>query len=120
MSKVKKVMSWLPLILLGLPLIGAGGAKLAGIEQLHASFAQMGLPQWFGYFIGLAELAAGIAMFVPRWTALAATGLIPIMIGAAYFHITYAVPSPVPSFIFLVLALYAIAFRKRDAIWYPI
>lgn len=120
MSKVKTVISWLPLVILGLPLIGAGAAKLAGVAELHASFNQMGLPTWFGYFIGLAELAAGIAMFVPRWTALAAMGIIPIMLGAAYYHVVYNVPSAVPSFVFLALAIYAIVLRKKNAIWFPI
>lgn len=120
MSKVKTVFSWVPLVLLGLPMIAAGGAKLAGVPDLHASFSQMGLPDWFGYFIGACEIAAGIAMFIPRLTALAATGLIPIMIGAAYFHFAYAVPSPVPAIVFIALCIYAIVLRKKDAIWYPI
>lgn len=120
MKKLKVVLPWIPLVLLGLIMILAGGAKLAGIPEVHDSFAKMGLPEWFGYFIGLAELLAGIAMFVRKWTALAATGLIPIMAGATYYHIVYEVPSAVPSVIFIVLAVYAIFMRKRDAIWYPI
>ncbi len=120
MNKVKNILTWVPLVLLGLPLIGAGGAKLAGVPELHASFSAMGLPEWFGYFIGLAELSAGIAMFTPRLTALAGLGLIPIMLGASYYHIAYNVPSAVPSFIFLLLAVYAIVLRKKEAIWFPL
>ncbi|MEZ9056861.1 DoxX family protein [Vibrio pelagius] len=119
MNKAKKIVPWLPLVLLGVSLIGAGGAKLAGVPELHASFSAMGLPVWFGYFIGLAELLAGGAMFVPRLTALSGLCLIPIMIGAAYYHIAYGVPSAIPSFVFLALALYAIVLRKKEAIWFP-
>lgn len=119
MSKMKTALTWLPLVLLGLPLIGAGGAKLAGVPELHASFSAMGLPTWFGYFIGLAELLAGIAMFMPRLTALAGVGLVPIMLGAAYYHIAYNVPSAVPAIVFLLLAIYAVAIRKQNAIWLP-
>ncbi|MEP4891669.1 MAG: DoxX family protein [Aliiglaciecola sp.] len=117
---MKKMLRWVPLVLLGLVMILAGGAKLAGLPEVHDSFAKMGLPEWFGYFIGLAELLAGIAMFVRKWTALAATGLIPVMIGAAYYHITYEVPSAIPAVIFIGLAVYAIFIRKQDAIWYPV
>lgn len=120
MNKLKITLSWLPFVLLGLSMIMAGGAKLSGVPELHASFAKMGLPEWFGYFIGLAELLAGIAMFIRKWTALAATGLIPIMIGATYYHIAYEVPSAVPSIVFIALAVYAVIARKRDAIWYPL
>ena len=44
MSKVKTVLSWGPLVLLGIPMIAAGGAKLSGVPELHASSSQMGLP----------------------------------------------------------------------------
>ncbi|MEO9945735.1 MAG: DoxX family protein [Paraglaciecola sp.] len=102
---MKKILLWVPLVLLGLVMILAGGAKLAGLPEVHASFAKMGLPQWFGYFIGLAELLAGIAMFVRKWTTLAATGVIPVMIGAVYYHIAYEEPSAIPALIFIALAV---------------
>jgi uncharacterized membrane protein YphA (DoxX/SURF4 family) len=119
MTKTKKILTWLPLVFLGLPLIAAGAAKLASVPELHASFSAMGLPTWFGYFIGLAEVSAGIAMFIPKLTALAGLGVIPIMLGATYYHIAYDVPSPVPALIFLILAIYAVVLRKQEAIWLP-
>lgn len=120
MNKIKHYLPLLPLLLLALPMIMAGGAKLAGSPELHQSFAMMGLPDWFGYFIGAAELAAGIGLLVPRFSALAATGLVPIMLGAAYFHIAYAIPSAIPALIFTAMAIYAIIIRRKQAIWYPI
>ncbi|TDO96737.1 DoxX family protein [Marinomonas balearica] len=119
MSIVNKIKNWLPVILLALPIIGAGGAKLAGIPELHQSFETMGLPSWFGYFIGAAEVTAGIGLLVPRWSALAATGLLPILLGAIYFHLTYGVPSPAPAAVFLVLAVLVIFMRRKQAIWFP-
>ena len=120
MNFIKKYLPQVPVVFLALPMIFAGGAKLAGVPELHQSFAAMGLPEWFGYFIGLAELAAGIGLFIPRLSALAATGLIPIMAGAAYFHIAYAVPSAVPALVFIALAGYAIWLRRKNAVWYPL
>lgn len=119
-AKLVVVLKWVPLVLLALPMIAAGGAKLAGVPELHQSFATMGLPSWFGYFIGAAEVAGGIGLLIPRLSALAATGLAPIMAGAVYFHIAYAVPSFVPALVFLVLCGYAIAIQRKKAIWYPV
>lgn len=120
MNKLKGILKFTPIVLLALPMIGFGGAKLAGVPELHRAFDAMGLPLWFGYFIGAAELAAGIGLFLPRWSALAATGLIPIMAGAAGFHIAFDVPSPFPALIFLALCLYIINLRRNEAIWYPL
>ena len=117
---MKKYLTLTPIVLLALPMLMAGGAKLAGVPELHQSFQLMGLPDWTGYFIGLAELAAGIGLLIPRLSALAATGLLPIMAGAAYFHIAYAIPSAAPAFVFIALSAYAIWYRRKDAIWYPI
>lgn len=120
MSKMKAIGKWIPTVLLALPLIGAGTAKLMGVEALHASFNAMGLPDWFGYFIGAAELAGGFGLLIPKLSALAATGIVPIMLGAVYFHIAYATPSAIPAVVFIALAVYTIVVRKAQAAWYPI
>jgi len=111
---------WAPTLLLALPLILAGVAKLSGVPAMHQSFNMMGLPEWFGYFIGALELLAGVGLLVPKWAALAATGMVPILLGAAYFHLAYAVPSAVPALILLLLALVIVKLRRKQAIWYPV
>ena len=41
--------------------VGAGGiGKLAGVPYLHSSFPKLGLPSWFGYFIGVCEVLGPI------------------------------------------------------------
>ncbi|WP_119394645.1 DoxX family protein [Salinibius halmophilus] len=119
-QKLLIALKWLPIVLLALPMVAAGGAKLAGVEAVHQSFEAMGLPTWFGYFIGAAEVAGGIGLLIPRLSAWAATGLAPIMAGAVYFHIAYAVPSFVPALVFLILCGYAIAIQRKKAVWYPV
>ena len=119
MKKIKTLLPLLPIVLLALPMIFAGIAKLAGVAELHQSFIAMNLPKWFGYFIGAAELAAGIGLLIPRLSAWAATGLIPIMLGAVYFHLAYAVPSAIPAIIFTVLSVVAIYLRRKQTAWYP-
>ena len=95
-------------ILPAIAFFAAGVMKLMGTPELHQSFAMMGLPEWFGYFIGAAEAAGSIALFIPRLRKLAAAGLAIIMVGAAYFHIAYGIPSPVPAIVLLVLCLLTI------------
>lgn len=117
-NRVTVVLKWLPIVLLAVPMIAAGSAKLAGVPALHESFAVMGLPSWFGYFIGAAEVAGGIGLLIPRLSALAALGLAPIMGGAVYFHLAFAVPSFVPALVLLMLCCYVIAVRYQQTAWF--
>lgn len=120
MNKLKLMTPKILAALLAIPMILAGFAKLAGTPELHQSFEMMGLPQWFGYFIGLAELVGGIGLLVSRFSALASLALIPIMLGAAYFHIAYSVPSAVPAIAFTLLAGIVAYLRREEAMWFPI
>ena len=70
-------------------MIGAGLAKLMGVEMVLASFATLGLPAWFGTFIGAAEVAGGIALWHRKTSFWAASGLSIIMVGAIYYHVVY-------------------------------
>lgn len=51
----------------------------AGTEKY---FAHLGLPAWFGIFVMLWELAAGIALIAGIWPRLAAILIAPDLIGA--------------------------------------
>lgn len=119
MLKVKSIGTWLALAVLAFAMIASGVGKLAGVEMLHDSFATMGLPAWFGYFIGAAEVLGGIAVLVPRLCAIAATGLAVIMAGAVYYYLAYTVESPFLAIVLLLLCGFAIYSRKDQAIWYP-
>jgi putative oxidoreductase len=94
--------------------VGAGGlAKLAGVPYVHSSFPKLGLPGWFGYFIGACEVLGAIALFVRPLSAPAALGIGIIMAGATYYHATYTpVIQAAPAFILLLLCTY-IGIRQR-------
>jgi uncharacterized membrane protein YphA (DoxX/SURF4 family) len=103
-------------ILLALPLIAFGGAKLAGVPQVHESFKVLGLPGWFGYFIGACEVAGGVGLFIKPLRSLAALGLCVILVGALYFHVTHPpLGAGVPALIYLLLASW-IATRGRASL----
>ncbi|TPV54307.1 DoxX family protein [Aestuariibacter sp. GS-14] len=107
MSKPKKIMMLASLGLASLAFAAAGAAKLAGVEAVHTSFATMGLPVWFGYFVGLCELAGAIGIWLRRTRSFASAGLFIIMLGAIYFHVVYeAIPNAIPAIILAVLTAF--------------
>jgi len=95
----------------------AGIAKLAGVPQVHVGFQQLGFPHWFGYFIGVCELLGAIALFIRSLSALAATGIALIMIGAIYHHVLHTpLVQGIPAMFVLVLSIY-IASKQRGFIF---
>ena len=105
MSNVVRYAPYLLIILPALAFAAAGAGKLAGVPMLHESFATMGLPNWFGYLIGTAEVVGAIGLLLPQTRKSAASGLAFIMIGAIYYHVVYSVPSAVPAIVLLVLLI---------------
>jgi putative oxidoreductase len=102
-------------VVLALIVAGAGVAKLMGVPMVHQSFAILGLPTWFGYFIGAAEVAGAIGLFIRPLSALAALGLAIIGAGAVYFHVTNPpISAGVPAILVLLLAVF-IAIKRRGA-----
>jgi uncharacterized membrane protein YphA (DoxX/SURF4 family) len=114
MDTLKKYRWLAACLLVALVLLPAGGAKLAGVPAMHASFAALGLPGWFGYFIGACEVAGGVALFVAPLRSLAAAGISIIMLGALYFHLSHPpVSAGVPALIVLVLC--GVIIQRRGA-----
>lgn len=96
--------------------VGAGGiAKLLGVPYVHSSFPKLGLPPWFGYFIGVCEVLGCIALPIRALSSLAALGLGAIMLGATYYHAAYtpAVQAVPPLVLALACAWICVA-RRRD------
>jgi putative oxidoreductase len=106
---------WIAIALIVL-YVGAGGAaKLASVPYVHSSFPKLGLPAWFGYFIGACEVLGCIALFIRPLRALAALGIGIIMIGATYYHSVYTpVVQAAPAFVLLLLNAYILWTTRRD------
>lgn len=106
---------WVATVVVALLLLGAGGAKLAGVPAVHQSFALLGLPRWFGYFIGACEVAGAIGLFIRPLSALAAAGISIIMLGALYFHATNPpLAAGIPALLLLLLSIYVFTRRRAD------
>lgn len=106
---------WAAMILVALVLLPAGSAKLAGLPQMHASFGMLGLPSWFGYFIGSCEIAGALGLFIRKLSVAAASGICVIMAGAIYFHVAHTpLAQGIPALVVLLLCLYIIARRRQS------
>lgn len=104
-------------VLLALIVGAAGIAKLMGVPMVHQSFAILGLPSWFGYFIGAAEVAGAVGLFIPRLSGHAALGLAIIGAGAVYFHVMHTpISQGVPAIVVLLLALFIVVNRRGQLI----
>ena len=57
--------------------------KVAGNSQMLEMFAALGYPGWLRVMVGVAEIAGGIGLLVPRLTTWAAAALGGLMVGAA-------------------------------------
>ena len=90
--------------LVALAFLGAGGAKLGGVPAMVEMFGKVGLGQWFRYFTGLLEVAAGIGLLIPRYAFYAAVLLAIVMVGAIIAHVTVVGGSPAPAVVLFVLS----------------
>ena len=99
-----KIVTWVLMALVSMVVIGAGFAKLSGVEMTLVSFATLGLPVWFGKFIGVAEVAGGIGLWHRKTSSLAAAGLSVIMFGAVYYHVVYTpISEAIPALVILLI-----------------
>ena len=94
---------WILSGLVALVFIGAGGAKLAGAAIMVELFAKVGLGQWFRYFTGFLEVAAGIGLLISRYAFYAAVLLAIVMAGAFIAHVTVLGSSPTAPVVLFVL-----------------
>lgn len=115
MKKFKTYGLWVVIVLSALAFLAAGAAKLMGVEMVHKSFATLGLPAFFGYFIGACEIAGAIGLFIRKLSALAAAGLALIMVGAAYYHAIYDMQGLPAAIILFVFSAIIVIGRKNDS-----
>jgi putative oxidoreductase len=94
---------WILSGLATLAFIGAGGAKLAGAAAMIELFDKVGVGQWFRYFTGVLEVAAGIGLLISRYAFYAATLLAIVMVGAIIAHVTVLGSSPAAPVVLFVL-----------------
>ena len=91
-------------VLLAVVFFGSGFVTLSGSEMMAATFQRYGYSLWFMYFVGIAEVAGAIGLFVQRTAFYAAACLGVLMIGAVCTHLINDPPAQaMPALIVLVL-----------------
>jgi putative oxidoreductase len=103
-GKGRLITLWTLSVLVALAFIGVGGGKLAGTAAMVELFDKVGLGQWFRYFTGLLEVAAGIGLLISRYALYAAVLLAIVMLGAIIAHVTVVGGSPAPAAVLFVLS----------------
>ncbi len=86
-------------ILLTLAFVGAGGAKIAGVEMMVTTFDQIGFGQGFRYFTGAVEVIGAALLWLPRRQVIGAAILGGTMVGAVLTHLFILGPSAFPAII---------------------
>jgi uncharacterized membrane protein YphA (DoxX/SURF4 family) len=109
MSKFANIGTWIIQVAAAILFIMMGGQKLIGMEEAVANFAKWGYPGFMVYLIGFFELLGAIGLLIPRFAGLAAVGLIMILMGAAFTHLSHGEydMAPVPIVLIILLAVVA-------------
>lgn len=90
---------------------------LSGVPKLFDPgwvdrFARWGYAEWFVYLIAVLEILGAIGLLVPKTAAYAALGLIIIMLGAMYTHLTHDQSNRIIWNLVYILLLGFIAIRR--------
>jgi putative oxidoreductase len=95
-------------------LIAAAGPKLVGEAYAMEMFTQIGAGQWLRYLVGVLELAGAIGLLLPRLSALAALGLVGVMVGAAFTQVVVlSAPVMATTPVVLAVVLAAVAWGRQ-------
>ncbi|MEX2347843.1 MAG: DoxX family protein [Balneolaceae bacterium] len=118
---MKKIIQNIASLLTGLMFINAGLNKFFNYipvpdnlpEQLVNMNAAMTEIGWLLPLVATAELIGGVLFIIPRFRALGAIILFPVMIGILLIHVTVA-PSGLPIAVAIFLVLLWAMFENRD------
>ena len=106
-QRARTIAGWVLSILASLVFLPAAFSKLSGSAAAIERFARFGLPIWFMYAVGVAEIT-GIALLLFTKQRLAGAAILSAVgVGACFEHLTHAqlAMAPVP----LVAAAFAVA-----------
>ena len=114
-SRAAHVTAWVLQVLLALAMAGAGAAKLFGDPAMLQLFTDIGAGQGLRYLVGALEVAGAVGLLIPRLRALAALGLLLLLVGATITNVFVLQTNTVLSVLYAVVAA-AILFLRRDEI----
>jgi putative oxidoreductase len=108
------IMAWIAQILLGIAIAGGGAAKLSADPAMMDMFDDIGAGQWLRILVGVCEVAGGIGLLIPRVRALAALGLVILLLGAVFTNVAILSTNPLLPLIFAIVALAIVWTRRHE------
>jgi len=114
-GKAKNIALWVLQVLAAGMFLMAGSGKLAGSEQMTATFNTIGLGQWFRYFTGGIEVLSAVLLLIPSLSGIGALLMVGTMIGAVATHLFILGGTAIPAAVLLVVTA-IIAFGRREQI----
>ena len=102
---IKSALAWLLAILLAIAFTFPGGVKLISAPGMVHEFAQIGLGQWFRYFVGVLEVSAAIGLLVPKVRFWAALQIAVVMAGATFTNLAVLHLPPLARLTAILMAL---------------
>jgi len=121
MTKKQKTTYYVLLVIISLIFLSASVPKLLGLQIEVTGFAQVGLPVWFMYCIGVGELLGVIGLWTKALFRYAYEGLFVVLIGAVILTVIYqgAVLAILPVVSIFILA-YVVKLHKHIAEQYGV
>jgi uncharacterized membrane protein YphA (DoxX/SURF4 family) len=116
-GRAANIALWTLQVLTAAVFVFASIPKITADPMAVAGFAMMGIGPAGMVTIGVLELAGAIALFIPRFTGLAALCQVALMIGAVGATLLFVGPSMValPAIVLVVVAIIAYG-RRRSTV----
>ena len=118
------VAAWVLAILLAISVLDSGYSKVTQAPEALAEFARYGQPPRFARYVGVLEVAGGVAVLIPALSMWGALVLLGVMFGAVYAHLSTGIGSVSSAAGLLVMAALLAwlrapdaAFRRRQGKW---
>jgi putative oxidoreductase len=103
--RVLSIAVWALQALLAIMFAMAGLAKVFGDPAMVEMFATIGVGQWFRYVVGALEIAGAVGVLIPRFSGLAALGLVCLMAGATLTNVLVLGASPLLPLVLLAVGV---------------
>jgi putative oxidoreductase len=113
-GRVGTISAWVLQIALAVAIAPGGLLKLVGDPAMVDLFADIGAGQWLRFLVGACEIAGGVGLLIPRVRALAALGLLLLLIGATITNVFVIDANAVLSTVLAVVALAIVLLRRHE------
>lgn len=114
--KGKKIAFWVVTAILALGLFASGAASVAGVEPIMTTMERLGYPAYFPRIIGIAKIAAAVALVSPRFPKVkewAYAGSTFVLGGAVMSHLLAGGPIAMAAAPFVLLVATGASYQLR-------